>query len=268
MNFNLLVFSVIILTACSESSMSGFSGGGALKKSPENKKIVEQKPSPTTVTENSAEAISGEVNGVQDSNLFAVKGKSLDVYFVIDASDSLRSNDPNCLRFTAFQLFQEELKKLLGPTGDVRASLILFANTAKLHSTQNDFLKLTATEITTLYKSSICSNSSGTNATAALSLAVLTSQKLQATGKKDVSSALFFTDGRPSGGLTTELMKASDSIKASFPSHVYGLFLNKSTTQDTTALDFVISVAGSKDRVRSTLDPTGLSASILSFIKN
>ena len=266
MKLNHLFLAILIVSACSKTDHSGFTGGGTAKN-PVSIKDSAQKPDSTVDPDSSADAISADGEGAQDSNLFAIKGKSLDVYFVIDASDSLQKNDPNCLRFTAFQLFQEELKKLLGPTGDVRASVILFAKSARLLSTQDDFLKLTTGEITNLYKSSICSNSSGTNATAALNLTVSTAQQLQALGKKEVSSALFFTDGRPSGGLTAELTKASDSIKASFPSHVYGLFLNKSTDNDSTPLDFVVSVAGSKDRVRSTLDPNGLSASILSFIK-
>jgi hypothetical protein len=268
MKLNLLFLSILIVSACSKSEHGGFTGGGSAKKSPVSRIDSEQNPNSTFDPENSADSISGDGKDVQDSNMFAIKGKSLDVYFVIDASGSLQKNDPGCLRFAAFQLFQEELKKLLGPTGDVRASVILFANSARLLSTQNDYLKLTTEEITSLYKSSICSNSSGTNATAALNLTASTAQQLQALGKKEVSSALFFTDGRPSGGLTSELTKASDSIKATFPSHVYGLLLNKTTDNDATPLDFIISVAGSKDRVRSTLDPNGLSASILSFIKN
>lgn len=121
-----LFFLALTLSACSDNGKTGFSGSKTSPHSSTNNKAPDQIPNPTTDSSTSGDAISGNSNANKDSNLFAIAGKSLDVYFVIDASNSLNKNDPNCLRFTAFQLFQEELKKLLGPTGDVRATLVLF----------------------------------------------------------------------------------------------------------------------------------------------
>jgi uncharacterized protein YegL len=251
------------LFACSEGGLNGFSGGRALKKSSESKQVPETKNESGPETEN----VSGEAVPPKASDQFAVSGKSLDVYYVIDASNSLDGTDPRCLRFDAFKLFQEELKKLLGPAGDVRATLVLFSGSARVHSTRTDFLKLTSTELTSLYRSQICSTSSGTNVTDALDLTMSTAQRLQGTGKKDMSSVLFFTDGKPSDGNSPELASAVENIKAAFPSRIFSLLLTNDSKDFAEPLEFVTLVAGSKDRVRSTQDPTSLSTSILSFLK-
>lgn len=149
--------------------------GGILKKSSANKQVSETKSESVPSTEN----VSSDDIPSTASDQFAVSGKSLDVYYVIDASNSLDGTDPRCLRFDVFTLFQEELKKLIRPSGDVRATLVLFAGAARVHSTRADFLKLTYTELVSLYRLEICSTSSGTNAIDALNLTVSTAKSLQ-----------------------------------------------------------------------------------------
>jgi hypothetical protein len=209
-----------------------------------------------------------------DPNAFAKKGQSLDAYLIVDVSGSLTNTDPACARFDAMKSFKNSLKEVLGETGDARVSVILFSNAASFHSTSNDFIKLSDADFDTKYKKDICGALSGTNPSAGFVLATMKMDELQKVEKKDVTSVLFFTDGRPTVGLPQQILMTADALKAKVNSRVFSILLGNevATVADIfmtplmVPLQFVTYVAGSKDRVRSATNAEDLKKAFLSFL--
>jgi uncharacterized protein with von Willebrand factor type A (vWA) domain len=98
--------------------------------------------------------------------------------------------------------------------------------------------------------------------------------ELQKVEKKDVTSVLFFTDGRPTVGLPQQILMTADALKAKVNSRVFSILLGNevATVADIfmtplmVPLQFVTYVAGSKDRVRSAANAEDLKKAFLSFL--
>ena len=220
-----------------------------------------------------------DANAPIDASAFAKKGESLDAYLIVDVSGSLRTSDPDCLRFEAIKSFKNSLKQVLGDSGDARVSLVTFSNTADFKSTSNDFIGLTDDEFRSKYRSDICRNDSNTNPAAAFDLTVKKMDELQRIEKKKVTSVLFFTDGVPTVGTSQQILSSADAIKAKVNSRIFSvllgsekpklsginpIFIGKTPIVD--PLEFVKYVAGSDDRVKSVTNAEALKQAFLAFL--
>ena len=205
---------------------------------------------------------------------FATKNKSLDAYLLVDTSGSLEFSDRECKRYDAVKSFKNALSTFLGTTGDARVTLILFSKSARFHSTTDDFLKLSDSDFSNRYRSALCEHSGNTNASDGFKLVLSKSDEVMGSGKKDVASVLFFTDGLPTEDKDNTLSNA-DRLKAKFNSRIFSVYLdgngNGSTFQLPSAFslppeEFLKYVSGSSNRVRKVSDPSGLGASMTSFL--
>ncbi len=205
---------------------------------------------------------------------FATKNKSLDAYLLVDTSGSLEFSDRECKRYEAVYSFKNALNTFLGASGDARVTLILFSNSARFHSTTNDFLKLSDSDFSNRYRSALCEHSGNTNASDGFKLVLSKSDEVMGSGKKDVASVLFFTDGLPTEDKDNTLSNA-DQLKAKFNSRIFSVYLDGSANGSTFPLpsafslppeEFLKYVSGSSNRVRKVSDPSGLGASMTSFL--
>jgi hypothetical protein len=207
---------------------------------------------------------------------FAAKNKSLDAYLLVDTSESLEQTDRDCKRYDAVKSFKNSLATYLGSTGDARVTLILFNTSARFHSTANDFLKLSDSEFSSRYRSSLCQTTGQTNASAGFELVLSKSNELMANSKKEVASVLFFTDGLPNQDKDSTL-KNADRLKQKFNSRIFSVYLDGNPYGAAAPYilpsafplppeEFLNYVSGSNSRVRKVSDASGLAASMTSFL--
>lgn len=221
-------------------------------------------------------ASNGGSNNQAKPDEFAAKNKSLDAYLLVDTSESLEQTDRDCKRYDAVKSFKNSLATYLGSTGDARVTLILFNTSARFHSTANDFLKLSDSEFSNRYRSSLCQTNGQTNASAGFDLILSKSNELMATSKKDVASVLFFTDGLPTQDKDNTL-KNADRLKQKFNSRIFSVYLDGNPFG--AALPYILPsqfplppeeflkyVSGNNSRVRKVSDASGLAASMTSFL--
>lgn len=205
-----------------------------------------------------------------DSGSLAEKGKSLDLYFMVDVSGSLKGTDPDCDRWDAILDFKKELTDFLGIDGDVRTTFIKFSDKAKHFGTINDWLGMSDGDFKNDYKSDICDRSGNTNTSDALEETVNEYKNLK-SDPKDVHSALLFTDGIPTKG-KDQLDKRIDELKDNFGKKIFSVLLwnelgGASRTDKSEAEKLLRKVTGSSGRVKSVDDPSGIGKAIADFLK-
>jgi hypothetical protein len=199
-------------------------------------------------------------------------GYPRNLLILVDVSNSLKSSDPSCLRFDAMKSFKNSLKQVLGGNGDARVSVFLFSESARFHSTSDDFIRMPENDFNIKYEKSICSTSAGTNPKEAFDLAAAKMDELQKIVKKNITSVLFFTDGVPTVGSKAEILARADALKAKVNSRIFSVLLGNeglSALVSNTGMapqDFVEYLASSKSRVRNATDGDGLKQAFLSFL--
>ena len=165
-----------------------------------------------------AEYVEGEsIGAVVES------GQSLDVFFVNDTSRSLIYTDPFCMRYDAIVKFKNDLKMVLGDTGDVRATFITFSKSAKDIKTFVDFVNLKNDELDSVIKNAVCKSEGSTIPSAGFRTAITKYQKLKLTEEKDTSAVIFFTDG--GGGDHFASNAFSMRMRDLFEHKIYSLLL-------------------------------------------
>jgi hypothetical protein len=268
-----LPFFLVGSISCSQANFTGANGTGKPKKA-----IRDQNSGIYEGGNQSSDAIAG-ANNQSPENIFAAEGKSLDAYFIIDVSGSLEENDPDCDRYSAFLEFRNSLESFLGPAGDVRASLVLFSERPRFHSTNDQFIQMGESDFESTYRRAICFAQGETNPGDAFSLTKAKAEEIMASGKKDLQSVLFVTDGMPTIGTADQILARADSLKDLFQSRVFsvlldpGQVLQRRTSRTLGSQAFPLSptefleyVSGSKDRVRSVSNSSELSAAYNSFL--
>jgi len=249
----------LIFLVCACSEQSAFEGTSRKSAGPRDGK------SPDT------NALGDSKSPFHDDSLFASSGKSLDAYLIVDVSGSLRDNDKDCLRYEGIKKFRNLIVNVMGPNADARASLITFANDAKLNFTVNDFFKITDSDFDLRYKTIICSTSSGTNTKGAFDVTVGVASQLMKTSPKEKISVLFFTDGEPTIGTEADLISSAEKLKNTFPNRIFSLLLGSASTKgkvlkNYTPLQFMEFVSGSPQRTKQVLSVTDIDSAFSSFL--
>lgn len=271
-SFNAALIAGILLSACGAPQYTSTAPDKKPKKNTaaSAEQIAAVKPNKPTISaekENvsknpaGAEAAPETVGGT-----IAVKGQSLDLHAIVDVSGSLKTNDPNCMRFDALKVFFKELKVTLGENADARLSLTVFSSSARFVGTDEGFLNLSEQEFDNKYRTTICSNSGNTHAAQAFEIAAGKAQELINSSPKKVTSALIFTDGIPNQvPLSVTLEKAAE-LRGVFPERVYGIFLKGNLIFGGNPA-FLTDVTGSAERVREVGKVDDLATALNSFLK-
>lgn len=221
----------------------------------------------------SSSGADGSVTGSADS--LAQKGKSLDLYFIIDVSGSLSRTDPDCDRLDALLDFKSELTKYLGDTEDVRASFVRFNDKARFMGTIDDYLGLSKSDFKDKFKDDICDDEGKTNTADAFEETVDKYNDLKSS-PKDTRSAILFTDGMPTKG-EDQLDRRIDEMKDVFGKKIFSVLLWDDSAASSgifsalgskdKAQKFLKKATGSSDRVKSVDDPSGIGKAIADFLK-
>jgi uncharacterized protein YegL len=270
-------FFLIGAIGCSQVNFTGTNGSGKSKKP-----VKDQNSGTNQDDKQGSDAVKGSNNTNSETNIeniFASEGKSLDAYFIIDVSGSLEKNDPDCQRYRAFLEFRNSLESFLGASGDVRASLILFSERPRFHSTNDQFIQMSDSDFESAYRRSICFAQGETNPGDAFSLAKAKAEEIMAASKKDLKSVLFVTDGMPTIGTSDQILARADLLKELFESRVFSVLLDPGQILQQrppgilgfqafplSPSEFLEYVSGSKDRVRSVSNSSDLSAAYKSFL--
>ena len=213
-------------------------------------------------TDGNGTDVAGNGDGtITGSTSIAKRGKSLDLYFVMDVSGSLLNNDPYCQRFSGVNEFRKSLRNTLGESADVRTSWVFFNDEVETLPTTNDFLKLSDRAFTETYRSKICKRYGGTNPGAAFDRAISTLSENNGKTRKDMQSVLFFTDGLPTQELYL-LERRTRNIGIIFQKRIFSVILGGGTPE---ALDFLRSVSGEK--IKQVGDSARIGDAINSFLK-
>ena len=277
-----LLILIFLVYACSDDEFNSFSDRQKKQEtsSDDGNKAVgdDNNPSSAVGDDNNP---NNSINEGADNGSIAQKGKSLDLYFIIDISGSLGQsgplgvsvgNDPNCLRYDGLIKFKNNLTNHLGKDGDVRATFVLFSSEAEVLATIDDFLAYENTNFENTYKDSICKTGGQTNPSDAFKLTTNTYKKLDAITTKDMASVLFFTDGQPNRGLS-KLDQRIAEMKENFGDKIFSVFLFAENFfadflgTTTLPLDFLNSISGSEERVKKANKAEELGDVISEFIK-
>ncbi len=193
------------------------------------------------------------------SESFLQPGKSLDLYVIMDKSNSLRwvidntgavveGTDPKCKRFDALLDLIDGIKKKLVSKENVRLTVITFGTDPKYSNDQrfftkdrpltesvlstvsstDDVLSLSRDKITEIYQSGVCSENTQKQYTHyASGIRELMKSKfaLTALKKLDVETALFFSDGAANDPDESELRTSIQKLNANFPRRLWGIIL-------------------------------------------
>jgi hypothetical protein len=278
MKFKVLFQFVLIgVISCSQTKFTGTNAPGKSKKLPSDLEKNSGKIDADAITGTSS---TNGTDNTEPKNIFAASGKSLDAYFIVDVSGSLEMNDPDCERYNAFFEFRRSIASLLGPSGDVRASLILFSDRPRFHSTTDQFIQMSDVDFESSFRNDICSAQGETNPGDAFSLTKVKAEELMSSTKKDLKSVLFVTDGLPTIGTADQILARADSLKELFETRVFSVLLDPGQvlrrgtgipgmqTFPLSPSAFLEYVSGSRDRVRSVSNSNELIEAYRSFLGN
>jgi hypothetical protein len=222
------------------------------------------------------EGIDG-IDGSQESNSLAVKGKSLDLYTIFDVSGSLKQKtDPNCGRFAAFKQFILKLENHLNNGEDVRLSLVTFSDDVKDVLTLNNILgNISDAQWSNLQKI-ICSSVGSTNPRSGFEKTKDIFQQNMNSGLKEIKSILFFSDGLPTlkQGLPSldQIFSSSDSLHEMVGSRFFGIWLGADqntgeTSGGLTPAQFMKRVVKNDQNLKTADSASNLADAFVGFIK-
>lgn len=194
---------------------------------------------------------------------FLQPGKSLDLYVIMDKSNSLQlivdnkgevveGTDPKCKRFDALLDLIDEIKKKLVAKENVRLTVITFGTDPKYANDRrfffmgrpltesvlntvgstDDLLSLSRDKISEIYRAGVCSDNTQKQFTHyASGIRELMKSKFALTALKkfDVETALFFSDGAANDPDETELKTSIEKLNANFPRRLWGIILGEAS---------------------------------------
>lgn len=172
---------------------------------------------------------------------FAEAGRSLDLYVVMDKSGSLyvdpvtqrmnTGSDPNCKRFDALLALVDSLRGKLKSNEQVRMTLVTFSKNAKALGTIDGVLMQSRDQISSKFRAGVCENPDydTTNYERGISVALQEHAANLSTGKLDLESVVFFSDGAAKDRDTGLLEQAIRRLNSAFPSRIYGVLLGQTS---------------------------------------
>lgn len=219
------------------------------------------------------ESIGGEKDEtppVYAGSSIAEKGKSLDLYFTIDVSDSLKKTDTNCDRLTAILDFKDALISYLGKDGDVRANFVKFSTGASYFGTEKDFLTISNSNFKAKYQKEICEVKGGTNTAAGLE-ETMELYRMNNGSQKETSSVIVLTDGSPTIDKILVPDRAAE-LQGLFGEQIYGVLLYKESPLRPSGppqigLDGLVRITGDAERVTSVSEANEIGKAVAWFLK-
>lgn len=283
------LFSVAVLSSCTESAFRSSSGEGAAPKpSPEvGKKSPNEPEKPKNPTVIATATPPKPVTPPPPP--FVQIGKSLDLYVIMDKSGSLyidpstpdvmnSGSDVSCKRFDALLKLVDTLRGKLTQGEMVRLSLVTFSREGAQLGTLNNVINLSRQTIDSKFRAGVCDKPDyeTTNYERGISLALDSYANNKAQKKLDVESIVFFSDGAAKDENTQVLENSIARLNSVFPRRIYGVLLGN--TSDKCVLkdaagrnlqtrDCMMRVVGNESaKLLSVDDASGLEAAWVSLV--
>lgn len=249
-----------ITTACKNSS---FTSGGI----------------PTATGDGNAQRA---LNERDEQSGFAVAGKTLDLYLIMDNSGSLyvdpqnqragSGSDVECKRFDAVLDLVDSLRTKLKSSEEVRMTVVTFGKSALRLGTIDKLLSQSKEALRAQFRSGVCNSSSleTTNYERGISVALQSHDQNVSQKKLDLKSVVFFSDGAAKDRDTQALEASIERLNQTFKSRVYGVLLGRTTDkcvlrgpqgQNLQTKECMLKVVGNDtDKLLNVNDASGLSA--------
>ncbi|MEN9811121.1 MAG: hypothetical protein RLZZ488_2688 [Pseudomonadota bacterium] len=172
---------------------------------------------------------------------FAEEGRTLDLYVVMDKSGSLyvdpatqrmnSGSDPTCKRFDALLALVDSLRGKLKSNEQVRMTLVTFSKSAKSLGTMDGVLAQSREQISRKFRAGVCDNPDydTTNYERGISTALQEYAANLSTGKLDLESVVFFSDGAAKDRDAGLLEQSIRRLNTAFPSRIYGVLLGQTS---------------------------------------